>query len=77
MISAPTAAAATAASVGTETWFVTAGRTWPQMGTAEYPWYAKTKAFWPENFGEWDTLMPNVSDELEVWASGAERKPLF
>ena len=77
VISAPTAAAATAASVGTETWFVTAGRTWPQMGTAEYPWYAKTKAFWPENFGEWDTLMPNVSDELEVWASGAERKPLF
>ena len=77
VISAPTAAAATAASVGTETWFVTAGRTWPQMGTAEYPWYAKTKVFWPEKFGDWDALMPNVSDELEVWASDAERKPLF
>src|SRR6185312_1677651 len=53
VISAPTAAAATAASVGTETWFVTAGRTWPQLGTAEYPWYARTKVFWPEKFGDW------------------------
>ena len=67
---------ATAASVGTETWFVTAGRTWPQLGTAEYPWYAKTRVFWPEKFGDWTSLMPDVSDELEVWASGAERKPL-
>ena len=77
VISAPTAAAATAASVGTQTWFVTAGRTWPQMGTAEYPWYAKTRVFWPEKFGDWNALMPEVSDELEVWASGAQRKPLF
>jgi len=77
VISAPTAAAAIAGSVGTETWFVTAGRTWPQMGTAEYPWYAKTRVFWPEKFGDWDALMPDVSDELEVWASGAERRPLF
>ena len=77
VISAPTAAAATAGSVGAETWFVTAGRTWPQLGTAEYPWYARTKVFWPEKFGDWETLMPDVSDELEVWASGAERKPLY
>jgi len=76
VISAPTAAAATAAAVGTETWFVTAGRTWPQLGTAEYPWYASTRVFWPEKFGDWTALMPEVSDELEVWASDAERKPL-
>jgi tetratricopeptide (TPR) repeat protein len=77
VISAPTAAAATAASVGAETWFVTAGRTWPQLGTNEYPWYARTKVFWPEKFGDWATLMPDVSDELEVWASDAIRRPLF
>jgi len=76
VISAPTAAAATAASVGAETWFVTAGRTWPQMGTAEYPWYAKTRVFWPEKFGDWATLMPEVSDELECFALDAERRPL-
>jgi tetratricopeptide (TPR) repeat protein len=77
VISAPTAAAATAASVGTETWFVTAGRTWPQLGTAEYPWYAKTRVFWPEKFGDWAGLMPEVSDELEVWAASATRRPLI
>jgi tetratricopeptide (TPR) repeat protein len=76
VISAPTAAAATAASVGTETWFVTAGRTWPQLGTGEYPWYARTRVFWPEKFGDWSTLMPDVGDELEVFASDAERKAL-
>jgi tetratricopeptide (TPR) repeat protein len=76
VISAPTAAAATAASVGTETWFVTAQRTWPQLGTAEYPWYARTRVFWPQTFGDWAGLMPEISDELEVWASGAARGPL-
>ena len=76
VISAPTAAAATAASVGTETWFVAAGRTWPQMGTAEYPWYASTRVFWPEKFGDWAGLMPEISDELEVFALDAERRPL-
>ena len=76
VLSAPTAAAATAASVGAKVWFLTAGRTWPQLGTSEYPWYADTKVFWPEKFADWDTLMPDMADELEVFASDAERKPL-
>ena len=58
VLSAPTAAAATAASVGAEVWFLTAGRTWPQLGTDEYPWYAKTRVFSPEKFGDWAELMP-------------------
>ncbi len=70
VLSAPTAAAATAASVGTKTWFVTAGRTWPQLGTAEYPWYADTKVFWPEKFGDWNALMPRVAEELAAFAAG-------
>jgi hypothetical protein len=76
VLSAPTAAAATAASVGAKVWFLTAGRTWPQLGTGEYPWYADTKVFWPEKFADWDRLMPDVADELEVFACGAERKAL-
>jgi hypothetical protein len=40
----------------------------------EYPWYARMRVFLPEKFGAWAALMPEVSDELEVWASGAERK---
>jgi tetratricopeptide (TPR) repeat protein len=70
VLSAPTAAAATAGSVGVKTWFVTAGRTWPQLGTAEYPWYADTKVFWPEKFGDWNALMPRVAEELAAFAAG-------
>lgn len=64
VISAPTAAAAIAGSVGTEVWFLTAGRTWPQLGTDEYPWYRKTRVFNPENFGDWSNVMPRVADAL-------------
>jgi len=63
-ICAPTAAAANAAAVGTEVWFLTAGRTWPQLGTDEYPWYPKTHVYSPEKFGDWASLIPQVADEL-------------
>lgn len=65
VISAPTAAAATAASVGTEVWFLTAGRTWPQLGTDRYPWYRASRVLAPENFGDWTALMPQVGAALE------------
>ena len=68
VISAPTAAAATAASVGTETWFLTAGRTWPQLGTDEFPWYRATKVLSPEKFGDWASLMPKVAQRLADFA---------
>jgi Flp pilus assembly protein TadD len=69
VLSAPTAAAATAASVGAEVWFLAAGRTWPQLGTEEYPWYAKTRVLWPERFGDWASLMPRVAAELAKFAA--------
>jgi hypothetical protein len=68
VLSAPTAAAATAASVGAKVWFLTAGRTWPQLGTGEYPWYADTCVLSPENFGDWASLMPRVSAKLAAFA---------
>ncbi|MEJ0027529.1 MAG: tetratricopeptide repeat protein [Rhizomicrobium sp.] len=67
-ISAPTAAAANAAAVGTEVWFLTAGRTWPQLGTDEYPWYRKTHVYSPEKFGDWASLIPQVADALADFA---------
>ena len=73
VLSAPTAAAATAASVGAEVWFVTAGRTWPQLGTDEYPWYARTRVFSPQQFGDWAALMPVVGAELEKFAEAAAK----
>ena len=69
VLSAPTAAAATAASVGTETWFLTAGRTWPQLGTDEYPWYPKTRVFSPGKFGDWAQLMPEIAVQLAAFAA--------
>ena len=66
-ISAPTAAAANAAAVGTEVWFLTAGRTWPQLGTDEYPWYRKTHVYSPERFGDWASLIPQVAGELAAF----------
>lgn len=68
VISAPTAAAATAGSVGTETWFLTAGRTWPQLGTEEYPWYRAAPVFKPERFGDWSEVMANVAAALAEFA---------
>jgi hypothetical protein len=68
VLSAPTAAAATAASVGAKVWFLTAGRTWPQLGTEEYPWYADTRVLSPETFADWAALMPRVSAELAKFA---------
>jgi tetratricopeptide (TPR) repeat protein len=69
VISAPTAAAAVAASVGTEVWFLTAGRTWPQLGTQEFPWYRSTRVLTPTKFADWAELMPKVADELKEFAS--------
>lgn len=69
VISAPTAAAATAGSVGTETWFLTAGRTWPQLGTDHYPWYRAAPVFSPEQFGDWNALMPKVATALTEFAT--------
>ncbi|MGH6873286.1 MAG: flagellar protein FlbA, partial [Rhizomicrobium sp.] len=66
VISAPTAAAAVAASVGTETWFLTAGRTWPQLGTNEFPWYRDTRVFSPEKFADWPAVMAEVAAALET-----------
>jgi tetratricopeptide (TPR) repeat protein len=68
VLSAPTAAAAIAASTGTEVWFLTAGRTWPQLGTDRFPWYAKTRVLSPQKFGDWNELMPRVARELEAFA---------
>ena len=64
VISAPTVAAATSGAVGTQTWFLTAGRTWPQLGTDEYPWYRASRVFSPEKFGDWAQVMPQVGDAL-------------
>src|SRR6266567_4717078 len=69
VLSAPTAAAHTAASVGAKVWYLAVGLGWPQLGTAEYPWHADTRVFWPTKFGDWDAVMPHFSSELTAFAA--------
>jgi hypothetical protein len=72
-ISAPTAAGATAGSVGTEVWFLTAGRTWPQLGTDEFPWYRASRVFSPHMFADWRGLIPQIAEALKGFVA-RERK---
>jgi len=76
VLSAPTAAAAIAASVGKEVWFLTAGRTWPQLGTDRFPWYANTRVLSPSKFGDWSELMPRVAAELAAFAKAPNESML-
>lgn len=69
VISAPTAAAHAAASVGARTWILCAGLGWPQMGTNEYPWHPHTEVFWPDNCADWDQVMPRLAHELARFAA--------
>jgi tetratricopeptide (TPR) repeat protein len=69
VLSAPTAAAHIAASVGAPVWFLAVGLGWPQLGTDEYPWHADTRVLRPEKFGDWDEVMPRVAGELAVFAA--------
>jgi len=68
-ISAPTAAAAISASVGTETWFVTIGKVWPMLGTDHFPWYAKTRVFYPEEYANWKENMTTTGAALEEFVA--------
>jgi hypothetical protein len=68
-ISAPTAVAAIAGSVGANVWFLAAGRTWPQLGTDEYPWYRKSRVLSPEKFADWSELIPRVGAELAAFTA--------
>jgi tetratricopeptide (TPR) repeat protein len=69
VLSAPTAAAHTAASVGATVWFLSAGLGWPQLGTDTYPWHPSTKVFWPEKLADWDAVMPRFAGELAEFAA--------
>ncbi|NWH07194.1 MAG: tetratricopeptide repeat protein [Alphaproteobacteria bacterium] len=65
VVTAPTAAGALAAATGAETWFVLAGRGWVEMGLDHYPWYANTRAFKPQAFGDWRNVMAHLNRALK------------
>jgi tetratricopeptide (TPR) repeat protein len=65
VISAPTAAAALSAAVGTETWFLVASPGWPQFGTDRYPWYPNTRVITSGTFGDWPAIMDRLTADLQ------------
>lgn len=65
VISAPTAVAATAGAVGTETWFLLSNGGWPELGTEEYPWYRKTRVFASRKFGAWQESLARIAAALQ------------
>ena len=65
VISAPTSAVALAAATGVESWILTPGRVWPQLGTDRYPWYPRTRVLMPERFGDWEALLQTAARELD------------
>lgn len=71
VVSSPTAPAMLAAATGTETWLLTAGPLWQQLGTSRYPWYANTRVFTPEKFANWSALMQRLTAEIETFAARA------
>ena len=72
VVSAPTAAAALAGAIGKPVWFLVAGRVWPQLGTEEYPWYASSRVFMPNKFGDWSEVMQNVANALTAFAAAEQ-----
>jgi Tfp pilus assembly protein PilF len=70
VLSAPTAVAAMAGALGRPVWFLVAGRVWPQLGTAHYPWYPHSTVFACEAFADWDALMPKIGEALAAFAGG-------
>ncbi|MFM9863159.1 MAG: tetratricopeptide repeat protein [Micropepsaceae bacterium] len=69
VVSSPTAPAMLSAATGTETWLLTAGPLWQQLGTAHYPWYASTRVLTPGKFADWPALMQRLACEIETFAS--------
>lgn len=69
VVSAPTAAVALAAATGTESWILTPGRVWPQLGTDRYPWYPRTRVLMPEQFGDWESLLRTAAREVDSFCT--------
>lgn len=64
VISAPTAAAALAASVGTKTWYVIRRKGWPTLGEQDFPFYPDTRIFEQQETGQWETVFQQIQPEL-------------
>ena len=61
-----------AASVGCPAWFLTIKTHWPKHATQSVPWYAGSRAFSPDVYGEWKPTMAEIASELAAHAARAQ-----
>jgi tetratricopeptide (TPR) repeat protein len=53
-----------AGACGAPLWMITPQSAWPQLGATNYPWYPQARVFTPIAFGDWSTVMAEVSGAL-------------
>jgi len=53
-----------AAAAGGEVWFIAYRSHWPLLGTGALPWYPRSRAFSPEQWGDWRGVMAAMAAAL-------------
>ena len=54
-----------AASTGADVWFIAYKSHWPLLGAGRLLWYPQTRAFSPENWGDWKSTMGDIASALK------------
>lgn len=71
VISVPQSVVHLAGALGTPTWQMTPKAAMWQMGPygEDMPWYECVKNYWQPDFGDWDSVIKNVTEGLQIWNS--------
>ncbi len=56
-----------AAAAGVETWFIHPRIAWPRLGTDRHPWFARTRVFAADRFGDWRPVLDAVAVALGAY----------
>ncbi|MEM1138458.1 MAG: tetratricopeptide repeat protein [Pseudomonadota bacterium] len=75
VISAPTAAAALAGTIGTPVWLPVINRVWPSFGSDGFPAYPGSRCFLPAKHADWADTMGQVAEALTQLAQAASPSP--
>ncbi|MEM9123787.1 MAG: hypothetical protein AAGB03_10785, partial [Pseudomonadota bacterium] len=75
VISAPTAAAALAGTIGTPVWLPVINRVWPSFGSDGFPAYPGSRCFLPAKHADWADTMGQVAEALTQLAQAGSPSP--
>ncbi|HVY34382.1 MAG TPA: tetratricopeptide repeat protein [Caulobacteraceae bacterium] len=62
------ASANLAGACGVPLWLSLPPAAWPRLGAPTYPWFAGSRVFVAERFGEWEPVMAGMAGALEHWS---------